>query len=96
MSRDAALDPLIHPANRLRICAALAGAYRVEFSAVQQAVGLSTSALSKQVRTLIDADYVDSSRDTVDSRRLWLRLTPTGRKAYEAHLKALQAIIDGS
>ena len=93
---DLALDPLIHPTNRLRICAALAAAHRVEFSTVQEAVGLSASALSKQVHTLTDAGYVATSRDALDSRRVWLRLTPTGRTAYRAHLAALQAIIDAT
>ena len=88
------LDPLIHPTNRLRICAALASASRVEFSAMQRIVGLSPSALSKQAHTLIDAGYVDQSRATPDSRRVWLRLTPAGRRAYRSHLAALQAIIE--
>jgi DNA-binding MarR family transcriptional regulator len=90
------LDPLIHPTNRLRVCAALAAAGRVEFSLVQQAVGLSASALSKQVHALTGAGYVTQSRGVADSRRIWLRLTPAGRTAYRSHLAALQALIDAS
>ncbi len=63
------LDPLIHPTNRLRVCAALAAASQVEFSALQRAVELSASALSKQVHTLVDAGYVAQRRGTPDSRR---------------------------
>jgi DNA-binding MarR family transcriptional regulator len=90
------LDPLIHPTNRLRVCAALAAAGQVEFSAVQQAVGLSASALSKQVHTLTEVGYVAQRRDVVDSRRIWLRLTHAGRTAYRSHLAALQALVDAS
>jgi DNA-binding MarR family transcriptional regulator len=88
------LDPVIHPTGRLRVCAALASANQVEFSVVRDAVGLSVSALSKQVHTLIDAGYVAQDRDVGDSRRIWLRLTSAGRAAYAAHLAALQALID--
>ncbi len=92
----AQLDPLIHPTNRLLVCAALSPAVQVEFAAVQRVVGLSTSALSKQVHTLIDAGYVTQSRSVADSRRIWLGLTPAGRAAYRSHLAALQALIDAS
>jgi DNA-binding MarR family transcriptional regulator len=90
------LDPLIHPTNRLQVCAVLAGASQVEFSTVQRTLGLSASALSKQVHTLIDAGYVAQARATGDSRRIWLQLTPAGRTAYRGHLAALRAIIDAS
>lgn len=87
------LDPIIHPSSRLLICACLAPAAQVEFAFLQKTVGLSASALSKQVRILIDAGYVAQLRDVVDSRRIWLRLTPVGRSAYRAHLAALQNLI---
>ena len=87
------LDPIIHPSSRLLICACLAPASQVEFAFLQRTVGLSASALSKQVRVLIDAGYVAQLRDVVDSRRIWLRLTPVGRSAYRSHLAALQDLI---
>jgi len=87
------LDPIIHPASRLLVCACLAPASQVEFAVLQRTVGLSASALSKQVHTLIDAGYVAQVRDVVDSRRIWLRLTPVGRSAYRSHLAALQDLI---
>jgi hypothetical protein len=45
------LDPLVHPTNRLRICAALAAAQQVEFSVVQRAVGGSAGARCKHGHT---------------------------------------------
>jgi len=87
------LDPLIHPSIRLRICAALAAATRVEFSTVQRSTGATASKLSKNVATLTDAGYVRSTRAREDSRRIWLELTPEGRNAYTAHVAALRAIV---
>ena len=87
------LDPVIHPASRLLVCACLAPASQVEFAVLQRTVGLSASALSKQVHILIDAGYVAQVRDVIDSRRIWLRLTTVGRAAYRSHLTALQDLI---
>jgi len=44
---NAELDPVIHPAHRLRICAILAAGSTVELSVIKDHVELSPSALSK-------------------------------------------------
>ncbi|OZF43116.1 transcriptional regulator [Rhodococcus sp. 14-1411-2a] len=87
------LDPIIHPAHRLRICALLAAATTVELSIVKEHSGLSASALSKQVAALVDAGYVEQQRSRTDSRRLWLSLTKDGRTAYRRHVTALRTIL---
>ncbi|MDI6628640.1 MAG: transcriptional regulator [Rhodococcus sp. (in: high G+C Gram-positive bacteria)] len=87
------LDPIIHPAHRLRICALLAAATTVELSIVKEHSGLSASALSKQVAALVDAGYVEQQRSRTDSRRLWLSLTKAGRTAYRRHVAALRTIL---
>ena len=87
------LDPVIHPSIRLRICAALSAAARVEFGTVQRSTGVTASNLSKNVTTLTEAGYVTSTRALEDSRRIWLELTPAGRSAYTAHVAALRAIV---
>lgn len=89
-------DELIHSPNRLRICAALEAATEVEFSAIEQALGISTSLLSKQLRLLADARYValDKRPQPFGRPRTWLRLTPKGRDAYRAHVAALRQLID--
>ena len=51
-------DELIHFPTRLRITAAVATATELEFSALQEALGISTSLLSKQLRLLADAGYL--------------------------------------
>ncbi len=87
------LDPIIHPTHRLKICAILDAGTRVEMAVVKEAVGLSASALSKQVAALVDAGYVEQERSGRDSRRIWLTLTKAGSRAYRAHARALQEIV---
>lgn len=89
------LDPVIHPTHRLKICAMLDAGAEVEMAVVKDAVGLSPSALSKQVAALVDAGYVAQERAQRDSRRIWLTLTPQGKRAYRGHVLALQEIVAG-
>jgi len=89
----AALDPVIHPTHRLRICAMLATGTTLELSAIKELLDLSPSALSKQVAALVEAGYVKQERPGTDSRRVWLTLTRQGAKAYRGHVAALQEIV---
>jgi DNA-binding MarR family transcriptional regulator len=60
-------------------------------------VGLSDSALSKQLATLEEAGYIEIRRIFVGKRpRTSARLTPTGRSAFEQHVAALQQMAPGS
>ncbi|MBE3000131.1 transcriptional regulator [Nocardiopsis sp. HNM0947] len=87
------LDPVIHPTHRLRICAMLAAGTTVETAVLKEELGLSPSALSKQITALVDAGYVTQNRFSADSRRAWLALTRKGQKAYRAHVQALREIV---
>jgi DNA-binding MarR family transcriptional regulator len=89
-----AFNEVIHAPHRLRICAMLNGAQKVEFRLLQDQLGLSKSALSKHLTLLADAGYVRQERILRGSRnRLWLSLTSEGARAYSAHVKALQQIV---
>ncbi len=93
-SEAPAFDEVIHAPQRLRICAMLSAAHKVEFGILQDRLGISKSALSKQLSHLADAGYVTQDRAVRDSRsRLWLSLTPMGARAYAAHVRALRQII---
>ena len=89
---------LIHVPTRLRITAALATAAELEFSALEDSLGISTSLLSKQLKALADAGYValEKRPQPFGRPRTWLRLTPAGRLAYLQHVEALKQLVGGA
>ncbi|WP_017935631.1 transcriptional regulator [Nocardioides sp. Iso805N] len=87
-------DELIHPSTRLTLVATLAATDWAEFAFLRERLGLSDSALSKQLATLEEAGYVATERRLDGKRhRLRARLTDVGRKAFEGHVAALRAIV---
>jgi DNA-binding MarR family transcriptional regulator len=94
MTAENGFDELIHPATRLQIVALLAAADWADFAFIREQLGLSDSALSKQLSTLEEAGYVTIDRPLSERRRrVRARLTPVGRKRFTAHVAALQGII---
>jgi DNA-binding MarR family transcriptional regulator len=94
MTDAARFDELIHPTTRLSIVALLAAADWADFAFIRNQLGLSDSALSKQLGTLEDAGYVTIERPLSERRRrVRARLTPVGRKRFAGHVAALRAII---
>ena len=94
MKPAACFDEIIHPSTRLSIVALLAAADWVDFAFVRDRLALSDSALSKQFGTLEDAGYITIERPVTDKRRrVRVRLTPSGRKAFNGHVAALQEIV---
>ena len=93
--QSGAFDELIHSPVRLRICAALATATALEFTAIEDALKISTSALSKQLRVLGEAGYVtlDKRKQTFGRPRTWVSLTRQGRRTFDAHVDALRRLI---
>ena len=90
------LDDVIHAPVRFSVVAALARAREAEFGWVRDAVGVTDSALSKQVSTLEQAGYVTARKGYVGKRpRTWLTLTARGRDAYDRHVAALREIAEG-
>lgn len=87
-------DELIHAPTRLSIMSLLAASAWADFAFVRDSVGLSDSALSKQVSTLQQAGYV-TVRKTGAGRlgRTHLALSKQGRQAFEGHVAALQEIV---
>ena len=102
-----AIDPVIHPLARLKICAALyhAGAvekqtsrHEMRFAALKDKVDLSDSALSKQLATLEEHGYVTRFREYGSTRAkdtVWVTLTAAGTRAFENHTAALREIAGG-
>jgi DNA-binding MarR family transcriptional regulator len=91
---DAKFDELIHPSTRLSIVALLAPADWTDFAFLRDRLGLSDSALSKQLSTLEDAGYVQIERPLHNHRRrVRARLTEAGIEAFNGHVAALRDIV---
>jgi DNA-binding transcriptional ArsR family regulator len=91
---SARFDELIHAPTRLAIVSLLAAAQWADFKFIRDELGLSDSALSKQLSTLESAGYVEIRKWFVGKRpRTSARLSPAGRLAFERHVAALQEIV---
>ena len=90
----ARFDELIHAPTRLSIVSLLAASKWADFQFIRDSVGLSDSALSKQLATLEQAGYVEIRRGFVGKRpRTSAMLSSAGRVAFEQHVAALQEMV---
>lgn len=90
-------DTVLLDPTRLSIVSLLVGVEWAEFGWVREAVGLSASALSKQVSKLEGRGYVVVKKGYVGKRpRTWLNLSPAGRDALNGHVIALRRIVEES
>jgi DNA-binding transcriptional ArsR family regulator len=90
----ARFDELIHAPTRLSIVSLLAATEWAEFKFIRDSIGMSDSALSKQLTMLEEAGYIEISKGFVGKRpRTSARLSRAGRTAFEQHVAALQEIV---
>jgi DNA-binding MarR family transcriptional regulator len=95
MSFAYGFNELIHAPYRLRICAMLSVSTAVEFGTLRDTLEVSDSVLSKHLALLTDANYITTKRVTGVPRRgrMWVSLTAEGRRAFQAHVQALQTMM---
>jgi DNA-binding transcriptional ArsR family regulator len=87
-------DELIHAPTRLSIVSLLAATEWADFKFIRDGIGISDSALSKQLTTLEEAGYIEIRKGFVGKRpRTSARLSRVGRAAFEQHVAALQEIV---
>ncbi|MGI5523303.1 winged helix-turn-helix domain-containing protein [Micromonospora sp. CA-259024] len=87
-------DELIHAPTRLSLVSLLAATEWAEFRYLREQLGLSDSALSKQLTTLEQAGYVEIRKNFVGKRpRTSVTLSRAGRAAFDGHVAALQEIV---
>jgi DNA-binding transcriptional ArsR family regulator len=93
----ARFDELIHSPTRLAIVSLLAAVEWADFKVIRDQVGLSDSALSKQLSTLEEAGYLQIRKAFIGKRpRTSARLTGVGLAAFKQHVAALQQIVEQS
>ncbi|OYX70317.1 MAG: transcriptional regulator [Caulobacter sp. 32-67-35] len=94
----AQLDDLIHQPLRLKIMAALYAdreAGPVEFSRLKAVTQATDGNLGSHLATLEKAGYVEILKDHVGKKpRTRAALTPTGRKAFRAHVDYLREVVE--
>ena len=93
----AELDDLIHQPVRLRIMAALASLEareQVDFSFLKEKLTLTDGNLGAHLRALEDAGYILVEKAFVERRpKTFVAASAAGRKAFNTHVAALQAIL---
>lgn len=86
--------------NRLRIQAALQGLTTdgsIRFTTLAKALHLSDGNLSAHLAVLSEVGYVTTESTWTGKRRTrWFSATPAGREAFEAHVRALQLIVESA
>ena len=88
-------DEVIHAPNRLQICAYLASLSEIEFVTLRDFLGVSDSVLSKHLKLLADAGYLEVIKRAENGRqRTWIALNKDGRRAYQNHVRELKRIVD--
>jgi DNA-binding MarR family transcriptional regulator len=97
MAASPRFDELIHAPTRLSIVALLAASQWADFTFIRDSLGMSDSALSKQISILEEAGYVTVRKTGAGrNRRTHIRLSSSGRRAFDDHAAALQQIITGA
>ena len=88
------LDPHLHAPARLQIAAVLARVSDIEFAKLTEIVEVSDSVMSKHLKALSDEGYVKLKKAKSDGRqRTWASFTKEGRKAFAAHMRALEELV---
>ena len=88
------LDRVIHERVRLAIVSALAGAESLTFNQLKELLAITDGNLSVHARKLEDAGFVACDKSFVERvPRTEYRLTPAGRKALDAYLAHMEALI---
>ncbi len=93
------LNPIIHQPTRLRIMAALQALSddaQIEFTTLRDLLSLTDGNLGAHLRTLEEHGYVQIEKTFVGRRPCtFIALTSEGRRAFDEHVRALQAILEG-
>lgn len=89
------IDAVIHERVRLAIVSALAVAPELSFGELKTMLSLTDGNLSAHSRTLENAGYIEIEKSFQGRRPLTtMRLTRTGRRAFQDYLDTLRQIID--
>jgi DNA-binding MarR family transcriptional regulator len=91
------IDDIIHGRLRLGVMTYLANAEVANFTELKTVLKATQGNLSIHLRKLEDAGYVTIEKSFLGRKPLTrVRITKTGRKAFEAYVEALSALLGKS
>ena len=91
----AEIDRVVHSPARLMILAYLAAVDSADFIFLMNQVNLTRGNLSSHLKALEEAGYVGIQKEFVDKiPRTLIRLTETGRKAFQNYRETLNQFLD--
>lgn len=89
------IDDVIHSRIRLAVLSALVSFEQAEFSFLRDQVGTTDGNLATHLGKLREAGYVATEKRRVEGRWLtWYRMTPSGRRAFEAYVERLSRLLN--
>jgi len=92
-----ALDPIVHGPLRLAVLSALAGAEEADFKWLREKTRATDGNLGANLAKLAEAHYIQVTRRFIGNKpNSTYRLTPVGRKALAAYIKALKSLLPGA
>jgi len=92
-----AVDRLLEHRVRLAITVLLTRYDRLSFPRLKNMTGETDGSLGAHMKRLEEEGYVEVMKEFVDRKPVtWYELTPSGRRALDAHLSALDGLIRGS
>lgn len=90
------LDKLLEHRTRLGACVLLSRREAMKFTRLRALLNETDGNLGAHLRRLEDAGYITVRKAFVDRKPVsWYALTEEGRRALQAHLDALQSLIEG-
>ncbi|CAN5245502.1 transcriptional regulator [soil metagenome] len=91
------IDEVIHGRMRLGIMVYLADAEAADFTELKTVLEATQGNLSVHIKKLEEAGYVVVAKSFVNNKPLTrVAITPSGRAAFSAYLKAMSALIGKS
>ena len=88
------LDPLLLSELRLGIISILISLEEADFTYIKEVTGATVGNISVQLDKLATAGYISISKGFVGKRpRTTCHITDEGRRAFEAHFKALKSYL---
>lgn len=94
MAAKPKLDPLVHAPVRLAILSALVPVESIEFTALREQTGATDGNLATHLAKLEKAGYVAVHKRFVGRKpRTTYTMTERGRAAFDAYLRALEALL---